>query len=57
MQLDLLSGSRVAPSDNVRVGARVICMCVIYQTLGDTLRMDFAKAFLDLWLRMASLEL
>jgi len=46
-------------------------MCVVYKALGDTLRMDFAGtflelwlgmegkhvAFLELWLRMTSLEL
>jgi len=32
-------------------------MCVVYEALGDALRMDFAVAFLELWLRMISLEL
>jgi len=32
-------------------------MCVVYEALGDILRMDFSMAFLQLWLRMVSLEL
>jgi len=32
-------------------------MCVVYEALGDTLRMDFVVTFLELWLRMVSLEL
>jgi len=35
----------------------MLMMCVVYEALGDTLRMDFAVAFLELWLRMISLEL
>jgi len=35
----------------------VIWMCVAYEALGETLRMNFAIAFLELWLRMVSLEL
>jgi len=30
---------------------------VVYKALGDILRMDFAVAFLELWLGMVSLEL
>jgi len=30
---------------------------VVYKAFGDTLRMDFVRAFLELWLRMISLEL
>jgi len=32
-------------------------MCVVYEALGDILRIDFVVAFLKLWLRMVSLEL
>jgi len=32
-------------------------MCMVYEALGDTLRMDFVVAFLKLGLRMVSLEL
>jgi len=35
----------------------VIRMCVVYEALGETLRMNFVVAFLELWLRMISLEL
>ena len=35
----------------------MLWMCVVYEALGDILRMDFAIAFLELWLRMVSLEL
>jgi len=35
----------------------MLWMCVVYKALGDTLRMDFAGAFLKLLLRMLSLEL
>jgi len=30
---------------------------MVYEALGDTLRMEFAIAFLELWLEMVSLEL
>jgi len=30
---------------------------VVYDALGDTLRMDFVVTFLELWFRMVSLEL
>jgi len=32
-------------------------ICVIYKALGDSLRMEFSRAFLEWWLRMTSLEL
>jgi len=32
-------------------------MCIVYETLVDTLRMNFVVTFLELWLRMLSLEL
>ena len=35
----------------------VIGMCVTYEALGETLRMNFVVAFLELWLGMTSLEL
>ena len=35
----------------------MLWMCVVYKALGDTLRMNFAGPFLELWLRMVSLEL
>jgi len=34
-----------------------IWMCMVYKALVDTLRMDFARAFLELWFRIISLEL
>jgi len=27
-------------------------MCIVYKALNDTLRMDFAEAFLELWFGM-----
>jgi len=35
----------------------MLWMCVVYEALGDTLRMDFVVAFLELWLVMVSLKL
>jgi len=35
----------------------VIWMCVVYEALGETLRMNFVVSFLELWFRMISLEL
>ena len=32
-------------------------MCVTYEALSETLRMNFVVAFLELWLGMVSLEL
>ena len=32
-------------------------MCVVYKALGDTLRMIVVGAFLELWLRIVSLQL
>ena len=32
-------------------------MCMVYEALGETLRMNFVVAFLELWLGMVSLEL
>jgi len=32
-------------------------MCVVYETLGDTLKMGYVVTFLELWLGMVSLEL
>ena len=32
-------------------------MCVVYKALGETIRMNFVVAFLELWLVMVSLEL
>jgi len=40
-----------------QVIACVIWMYVVYKALGDTLRMNFVVAFLELWLGMVSLEL
>ena len=40
-----------------QVIACVIWMCMVYKALGDTLRMNFVVAFLELWLEMVSLEL
>ena len=37
--------------------ACVIWMCVVYEALGNTLRMDFVVTFLELWLEMISLKL
>ena len=35
----------------------VIWMCMVYEALGETLRMSFAVTFLELWLGMVSFEL
>jgi len=32
-------------------------ICMVYEALGDTLRMNFVVAFVELWLEMVSLEL
>jgi len=40
-----------------QVIAWVTWMCVVYEALGKTLRMNFVVAFLELWLGMVSLEL
>jgi len=41
---------------HAQVIASVIWMCVVYKALCDTLRMNFVVAFLELWLRMVSLD-
>jgi len=49
-------GVHATPGDNAWVVVYLLWMCVVYKALGDTLRMGFAGAFLELCLGIKSID-